>query len=155
VFVLLIALLLGTRSPKASVTAIIRSDDPLRAGSSISPESRPEGVRVTDSEAPPNVSGYASLAARKDSAIRAHGAGPAQKGERHEGVVVALRPQGFEVTQITRPPGLFPLIVLNRARLDQVVLRIDRDTGQNVKKVIAPKEKPDWVDENDLAPGKY
>jgi hypothetical protein len=70
-------------------------------------------------------------------------------------MVIKITPLGFEPAEVTRPAGRYLLGVYNRSGLREVVLRLDRVTGNRVHEVRVPREKLDWRALVDLTPGSY
>jgi hypothetical protein len=80
------------------------------------------------------------------------GKGPKQ---RIDPVIITLRPTGFEPKEITRSRGLFLLVVNNRSNNPDVLLRLDRETGQREHEERVKGGKLDWRKPFDLHPGRY
>jgi hypothetical protein len=78
----------------------------------------------------------------------------AQK-ERFEAEIITIRPNGFEPSEITRPKGRFILAVDNRSGVEEVTLRLDRETGNREREVRVHRKKLDWREVFDLNPGRY
>ena len=75
--------------------------------------------------------------------------------EKIEGEIVTIRPVGFDPPEIIRAGGRFTLLVDNRSGLEGVTLRLDQEGGPRLHDVEVPREKLDWVQGVDLAPGQY
>jgi hypothetical protein len=69
--------------------------------------------------------------------------------------IITLRSEGFEPPSITRPQGLFILLLDNRSGLSEVQLDLDRQAGNRITQVNVPREKLDWSEGFDLPPGRY
>ncbi|MFY9571919.1 MAG: hypothetical protein WAV20_11015 [Blastocatellia bacterium] len=74
---------------------------------------------------------------------------------RVESEIVVINRTGFETTEISRPAGPFFLTVADRSGLEEVELRLDRVAGSRLHDVRVPREKLDWTEILDLAPGGY
>lgn len=72
-----------------------------------------------------------------------------------EAEVVTILPAGFEPSQITRPRGGFLLVVNNRAGLEQVVWRLDREGGGRLHEVRLSEGRLGSKQYLDLPPGDY
>jgi hypothetical protein len=70
-------------------------------------------------------------------------------------VLVTLRPTGFEPKEITRPRGLFLLVVDNRSNNSDVLLRLDHESGRREHEERVKDGKIDWRKPFDLHPGRY
>lgn len=79
------------------------------------------------------------------------------KSERRkiEPVMITLKPTGFEPKEITRPQGLFLLIVNNRSNNPDITLRLDHETGRRTHEEHLHGGKIDWRQPVDLTPGRY
>src|SRR5712692_645496 len=75
--------------------------------------------------------------------------------QRIEAVVVTLKPTGFEPRGITRPRGLFLLVVDNRSNNPDVLLRLDHESGRREHEERVKDGKIDWRKPFDLHPGNY
>src|SRR5712692_12113321 len=75
--------------------------------------------------------------------------------QRVEAVVITIRPIGFEPKEITRPQGLFLLVVDNRSNVPDILLRLDRETGERQHEEHVKGGKLDWRKPFDLHPGNY
>lgn len=69
--------------------------------------------------------------------------------------LVTISPDGFDPQQITRPSGVFVLVVNNRSGLQEVQLRFDELKGKRLKDVRVRSNKLDWGDLIDLKAGTY
>ena len=69
--------------------------------------------------------------------------------------VVTIHMTGFEPSQIKRPAGRFLLAVDNRCGLEEVRLRLDRETGVRIHQANVRWDKLDWRQMTDLPPGTY
>ncbi len=58
--------------------------------------------------------------------------------------LITVRPTGFEAKEITRPTGRFLLGVDNKTGLDEVALRLNRDTGLNLRLQRLPRKRRSW-----------
>lgn len=72
-----------------------------------------------------------------------------------EPVFVKLSPTGFEPNEITRPRGLFLLVVNNRSNNPDISLRLDHESGRRAHEKHLRGGKIDWREPLDLAPGRY
>ncbi len=70
-------------------------------------------------------------------------------------VTVSLGADRFRPTEVTQPRGTFFLMVENDTGLDQLNLRLDRETGNRIHEVEVPRQKRDWAEYFDLPPGRY
>jgi hypothetical protein len=78
-----------------------------------------------------------------------------KRKQRIDPVVITLHPTGFEPKEITRSRGLFLLVVNNRSNNPDVLLRLDRETGQREHEERVKGGKLDWRKPFDLHPGRY
>lgn len=78
-----------------------------------------------------------------------------QQRERIKTEVVTILPDGFEPAEITRRHGRFFLAVDNRSGLEQVSLRLDKETGNRLRDVRVNRADLDWADVVNLTPGTY
>lgn len=76
-------------------------------------------------------------------------------GDKLEGVLITIRPSGFDPRSISRTAERFTLMVDNRSGLDAVTLRLDREGGSRLHDVFVPRQQLDWVQGVDLSPGEY
>ena len=75
---------------------------------------------------------------------------------RIEPVIVTLKPTGFEPKELTRPRGLFLLMVDNRSNNPNLLFRLDRENGKREhEQQTRNGGKLDWNKALDLAPGRY
>jgi hypothetical protein len=79
------------------------------------------------------------------------------KSERQkiEPVIIVLTPTGFEPNEITRPKGLFLLVVNNRSNNPDITLRLDHESGRRTHEEHLHGGKIDWRQPVDLPPGRY
>jgi hypothetical protein len=75
--------------------------------------------------------------------------------EEPEAEVIKLLPTGFEPAQITRPRGKFLLMVKNRAGLEQVEWRLEREAGGRLREVRLSEGRLGSKQYEDLPPGNY
>ncbi|HEV2912187.1 MAG TPA: hypothetical protein VGX92_02625 [Pyrinomonadaceae bacterium] len=68
---------------------------------------------------------------------------------------VLLTPKGFEPAELNLPARRFILAIVNRSRVEQLSLRIDREAGGRLHEVRLPGGQVDWADSIDLPPGRY
>src|SRR5438132_1446300 len=81
--------------------------------------------------------------------------GGGKKRERIDASVITLRPTAFEPKEVTRPQGLFLLVVDNRSNVPDILLRLDRDTGEREHEEHVKAGRIDWRKPFDLHPGRY
>ena len=72
-----------------------------------------------------------------------------------ETVAVRLGADGFDPAEVTQPRGTFFLMVENETGLEELALRLDRETGSRIHQVDVPRKKRDWAEGFDLPPGRY
>lgn len=73
-----------------------------------------------------------------------------------EAEVIVLLPGGFEPTEVTRPHGRFLLVVNNRTGLEQVELRLERESGGGrLHEVRLSEGRLRSKQYEDLTPGTY
>lgn len=77
------------------------------------------------------------------------------KEERFEAELITIRTTGFEPSELTRAKGKFLLAVDNRAELEEVQLKLQREGGDKLHDVRVPREVLDWNQIVDLHPGTY
>jgi hypothetical protein len=77
------------------------------------------------------------------------------RSQRIETELVTLYATGFEPLEITRPQGAFILGVDNRTGLENIELRLDRDSGGRVGALQDRKRRLSWRDLIELGPGRY
>ena len=70
-------------------------------------------------------------------------------------VLITVRQNGFEPSEIMRAAGRVFLVVQNRSGFQNVQLRLDRNGGGLLYDVAIPRSKLDWVQVVDLQPGGY
>ena len=106
--------------------------------------------------------GAAAVGARHlltSTAAVADAAAPApQEGEGRESaelVVINLRPEGFEPSEMTLPAGRHLFVFNNRTGLDEFALRLERDGQGTVREGRPPRFKRNWRQMVRLAPGTY
>ncbi len=75
---------------------------------------------------------------------------PEQSGE---GLVIAIRPDGFVPSNIELTKGRYIFIVQNHSGIRDLTFRLDRDTGERIYEVRS--QKPRWKNAFDLQPGSY
>jgi hypothetical protein len=68
---------------------------------------------------------------------------------------VTLRRTGFEPAIITRPKGPFVLAIDNVSELEQLDVRLLRETGNQLKALPVSKQRVRWREGIDLHPGTY
>ena len=69
--------------------------------------------------------------------------------------LITLRPAGFEPREITRPKGVFVLFIDDRSGRENSSLVLQRVHEEPVRDVGLNREKSEWHDVIDLAPGNY
>jgi hypothetical protein len=79
---------------------------------------------------------------------------PEQEG-RIEAEHLTLTPAGFEPVEVTRPQGVFALIVENRAGAEEVELSLEREGGGRINARRERRRRLMWEEELDLPPGRY
>src|SRR3712207_4035206 len=83
---------------------------------------------------------------------------PAEDGAqqpRAEVLRVPLRPTGFDPVELTTRRGRTLLAVDDLSGLDEVTLRLDRETGGRLREVKAGRDNSKWRGAFDLHPGLY
>lgn len=70
-----------------------------------------------------------------------------------QGLIIALRANGFSPAEIAVPDGHYLFIVQTRVRLRDLSYRLDRDGGEKLHEV--QDQKPQWKKEFDLQAGTY
>ena len=68
---------------------------------------------------------------------------------------IALRTNGFNPTEITRPAGNYFISVTNLTGLPDLTFQLDRDNGERLRNAKVPKGKRSWRDHMRLTPGDY
>ncbi len=75
---------------------------------------------------------------------------------RIEPFIVTLKPTGFEPAELTRPRGMFLLIVDNRSNNPDLLFRLDGENGKREHEQQTRKGgRLDWNKPLDLPPGRY
>jgi hypothetical protein len=74
---------------------------------------------------------------------------------RIEAEIVTIRPFGFEPSRINRQDGRFLLFVQNRSGNTDLILRLDRLSGQRLREVRLPKTKLNFEDFIELPAGTH
>ena len=75
---------------------------------------------------------------------------------RIEAVIVTLKPTGFEPKELTRPRGLFLLMVDNRSNNPNLLFQLNRENGKREhEQKTRAGGKLDWNKPLDLPPGRY
>jgi len=75
---------------------------------------------------------------------------------RIEPVIVTLKPTGFEPTELTRPRGMFLLIVDNRSNNPDLLFHLNGENGKREHEQQTRKGgRLDWNKPIDLPPGRY
>jgi hypothetical protein len=69
--------------------------------------------------------------------------------------LITLRPEGFEPLQITRPKGLFVLVVDDRSGKEGSSLTLQRLKGERLRDLKTNRKKSEWYDLINLPPGDY
>lgn len=72
-----------------------------------------------------------------------------------EGVLVTLRPQGFEPSAITRPEGRFVLAINNRSGLREISVTLDREFGPRLRTIPMARKRRLFGEGIELPPGRY
>jgi hypothetical protein len=79
---------------------------------------------------------------------------PDQSGEQDtQGLVIAIRPDGFVPSNIELTKGRYIFIVQNHSGIRDLTFRLDRDTGERIHELRS--QKPKWKNAFDLQPGGY
>lgn len=83
-------------------------------------------------------------------------AAPSQsQAQLSDGIVLTLRPQGFEPSAVTRPAGRMVLVINNRSGLRAVSLNLDQEAGARLRTVSMARARRLWGEAVELAPGNY
>ncbi|HEX8846461.1 MAG TPA: hypothetical protein VF791_17570 [Pyrinomonadaceae bacterium] len=68
---------------------------------------------------------------------------------------VVIRSTGFEPAEITRPAGPFALSFDNQSGVEEIVLRLNREDGTQVREIAIPRGVGNWGAQVDLPVGTY
>jgi hypothetical protein len=75
---------------------------------------------------------------------------PQRRAER-----VTLRRSGFDQTEVTLEASVSQLAVRDRSGLQEVMLRLEDESGHVVRQGRAGRKRPYWRVQGELAPGSY
>ena len=113
-------------------------------------------VRARTEAARPAEAGSTALAASPVSMRAARAVnGNADPKQRMGVLVVKLRRTGFEPSELTRPRGRFLLAFDNQSGADEIILRLQHETGNKLHEVHMPRGSVRWRQALDLHPGRY
>ena len=70
-------------------------------------------------------------------------------------VLLALRTEGFEPTEVNLSAGEYLFVVRNRSGLDEVDLRLVRENGEHLGQSKVHARRSDWKQRMKLTPGVY
>jgi hypothetical protein len=76
-------------------------------------------------------------------------------GTRLQSQLIAVRPNGFDPSEFSRPKGPFFLAVINRSRVDTLSLHLDREVGGHVKDLGTDIKTGRGAQVIDVPPGRY
>ena len=68
---------------------------------------------------------------------------------------IALRMNGFNPQEITRPAGNYLISVTNLTGLPDLTFQLDRENGERLHSAKVPKGKRSWREHVRLTPGDY
>ena len=68
---------------------------------------------------------------------------------------IALRTNGFNPTEITRPAGNYFISVTNLTGVPDLTFQLDRENGERLHSAKVPKGKRSWREHMRLTPGDY
>jgi hypothetical protein len=74
-----------------------------------------------------------------------------------EDVLMTIRDDGFDPSEITRVPGKFLLSVDDRRndKTQRLTLRLSREGGEHLRDIEVPEKATDWAEEVELQAGRY
>ena len=109
------------------------------------------------------VVGLATTANGVTTSVTAHSSTKAQRAEQVDDetpsnikvVLLALRSDGFEPTEIQLAAGEYMLVIRNRTGLADVNVRLQREAGERLGQATVGSKQRDWKRRTTLTPGVY
>jgi len=80
---------------------------------------------------------------------------PISVADEDKGFWLSLRASGFETKEISISAGDYFVVIQNATGLDEVALRIERETGQRVHEMRLSRLKKRWRQMVHFTPGQY